>query len=173
MSFALVILYSILIPPTMQCEPLTLEEAIAESDVIFVGKILSKSSMSSKALIEISIEEQLAGDNAEFNLTIIREDTSACSIDFKIGSSYLIFGQKLNRYQISTDHTFRSNLLVDSSKDLNLLMQQTNCWNLENFEKTGCFKVSKPVCGCNGKTYSNSCYARNAGIHRWKLGSCQ
>ena len=29
-----------------------------------------------------------------------------------------------------------------------------------------------PVCGCDGKTYSNSCAAENAGVTRYTQGAC-
>lgn len=29
-----------------------------------------------------------------------------------------------------------------------------------------------PVCGCDGKTYSNACKAANAGVTRWDKGEC-
>ena len=35
-----------------------------------------------------------------------------------------------------------------------------------------CIEVYEPVCGCNDKTYSNSCYAQSAGILSWAEGEC-
>ncbi len=29
-----------------------------------------------------------------------------------------------------------------------------------------------PVCGCDDKTYSNSCVALNAGVTQWSNGAC-
>jgi hypothetical protein len=30
-----------------------------------------------------------------------------------------------------------------------------------------------PVCGCDGKTYSNACAAENAGLTNWNDGECE
>jgi hypothetical protein len=30
-----------------------------------------------------------------------------------------------------------------------------------------------PVCGCDGKTYSNACGAENAGVISWVEGECK
>jgi Kazal-type serine protease inhibitor domain len=36
-----------------------------------------------------------------------------------------------------------------------------------------CLDVYRPVCGCNGVTYSNACYANIAGVKSYTEGTCE
>lgn len=38
---------------------------------------------------------------------------------------------------------------------------------------TACIEIYEPVCSCNQKTYSNSCFAQINGIKSWTEGACK
>ncbi|MGM0943838.1 MAG: Kazal-type serine protease inhibitor family protein [Bacteroidota bacterium] len=35
-----------------------------------------------------------------------------------------------------------------------------------------CYDIFAPVCGCDGNTYSNDCYAQSAGVLSFTQGAC-
>jgi len=39
-------------------------------------------------------------------------------------------------------------------------------------EQALCIEIYQPVCGCDSKTYSNTCYAEIAGVTSWEDGEC-
>ena len=47
-----------------------------------------------------------------------------------------------------------------------------NCMDVEKARAVLCPEIYDPVCGCNDKTYPNSCYAEREGITDWSRGSC-
>lgn len=48
----------------------------------------------------------------------------------------------------------------------------TDCYDPQRVRNGVCPMIYKPVCGCDGNTYSNDCVARMKGILKWTEGPC-
>jgi hypothetical protein len=51
--------------------------------------------------------------------------------------------------------------------------QFSDCIDLNKIDLTkACIELYKPVCGCDNRTYSNSCFAEINGLNSWTEGAC-
>ena len=52
--------------------------------------------------------------------------------------------------------------------------ETSNCIDIEKIKLDQfCIEIYQPVCGCDLKTYSNTCFAQINGVIEWTSGKCE
>ena len=155
------------------CVKMEISEAVEKSDLIALGTIVSIEEYPHGSRYNLRIEEQFKKKDVLLTASIYQSNSIKHAISFVVGKKYLIYGIRENTYWIKTSCQMRTVILSEATHDLSYLREYITCENAKPQKKAGCPKILNPVCGCNGITYSNHCYAFNDGITWWVPGKCE
>lgn len=69
---------------------------------------------------------------------------------------------------------FYTIILIFVAQSCNNDSADNECIDPQNIDLNQvCIEIYQPVCGCDQKTYSNSCYASINGLSDWTEGACE
>ncbi len=90
---------------------------------------------------------------------------SACEKESLLTEEQAFFALT-NNSEITTD------LLLEAAELVDKKLRPDVCPVGPGKPELGCIKKLEPVCGCNGVTYPNACFAQRAGVKNWANGKC-
>ncbi|TAE65994.1 MAG: kazal domain protein [Bacteroidetes bacterium] len=71
-------------------------------------------------------------------------------------------------------NTTKNSTTTNNGNSKNPAEKKVDCIDTSKINPNmNCLMIYKPVCGCDKKTYENSCFAEAAGVTKWTEGKCE
>jgi hypothetical protein len=101
-------------------------------------------------------------------------DLKSSTFIFEENHEYLIYAaQSVNDGALQVRTFSRTNFLEKAQEDILYLNSNIDCIDKSLIHDGACLRMLSPVCGCDSKTYGNSCEARKAGVAIYSSGRCK
>jgi len=157
------------------CETISIEDEIKKRDLIVIALIHDNPNyVVNDPVRNIFIVDFFKGHGSQ-HLAV-----DQINLNLKSGTYYLIFAS-YNQYDGYYIAECSKTAELDQIEQSTLDYLYTNlgflpCYDSEirkEREGSACERIYKPVCGCNGVTFGNSCEANKYGIMKYIPGKCK
>ena len=173
MIYLLINLLSHIISPTMiNCDEISIEEEVKQRDLIVVALLMDD--LDDKYLLKVSQSfKGFAGEHI-----VIRKE----NIALQHNTDYILFLNRSDDSYYLVKPCSKSEEVKHIDIEIIKYLQNLPCFDpnetIEERKKrnpnlTGaCRRDYRPVCGCDGITYGNTCELHNKGIMKYSPGEC-
>lgn len=169
-------------------------QALAQASTVFSGRVLEMTPVTLEGSrrvtrVRFTVLNTWKGDCRKEVEIFTTDHTAMCGYPFRHHESYLVYTYADQSGRLWASLCSRTKELGQAGEDLKVLGEGSchepgscRCPAGHAFEVSSgrcvperpaaCPHIYKPVCGCDHKTYSNSCVAASYGIKRWTEGAC-
>ncbi|PID83753.1 hypothetical protein CSB09_04590 [Candidatus Gracilibacteria bacterium] len=144
------------------------EESLQMAHSVFVGKVIGVYSVSNQYYpdkkVSFHVKKTFKGEDRSRRVVYTASNSAMCGFNFQEGKEYLVFTSKSgNKERVGL--CSRTRLAKDAIEDIRKLLGEGG--------PKFCPAIYRPVCGVDGKTYSNACYASLYSVQVVHKGRCK